>query len=134
MIRAFLVSVFLLLSINSIIAQKGDSYYPGIKAKSAVEFKELHYNFGVMSEGSDVVHTFDFKNISKEEIHIREVTTSCGCTTPTYSNDPIKPHRKGKITAKYDSSRIGRYKKSLSVLLSDNETIELIIEGEIVKK
>jgi hypothetical protein len=99
--------------------------------KSVVKFKEVTYNFGVVPFGSDVIHTFTFKNISKDRINIREVQTSCGCTTPKYSSEPIKPHRQGKIVVKYDSKRVGTFHKTLEVLLSDQEQIELTIEGEI---
>jgi hypothetical protein len=101
------------------------------QVKSVVQFKEVSFNFGTVPFGSDVSHTFTFKNISKDLINIREVQTSCGCTTPKYSNAPIKPHRKGSVVVKYDSKRVGHFHKTLEVLLSDQELIELTIEGDI---
>jgi len=101
-------------------------------SKSVVSFKEVNYNFGKVAFGSDVSHTFNFKNVSKERINIREVVAACGCTTPKYSTDPIKPNRKGSILVKYDSKRVGHFTKTLSVLMSDQERITITIEGEIL--
>jgi hypothetical protein len=99
--------------------------------KSVVQFKEVTYNFGEMPFGSDVRHTFIFKNVGKETISVREVRTSCGCTTPEYSKDPIKVHRKGKIIVKYDSKHAGHFEKTLDVHISNGEEIRLVISGEI---
>jgi len=128
---------FALFILNGFMMQAQDDgikSYPGTKPKSVVAFKELKYNFGEMPLNAEVQHSFEFKNVSKERINIREVTTSCGCTTPTYSISPVKPHRIGKVIAKYDSSHPGHFLKSLTVTISDNEKIELLIEGDIVKK
>ena len=101
---------------------------------SIVKFKETRFNFGTVPYGSDVSHTFVFKNISKERMCIRDVHTSCGCTTPKYSSDPVKPGRKGLVTAKYDSSRPGPFEKTLTVMVSDGEQVVLTIMGEIGPK
>jgi hypothetical protein len=124
--KKFIAPVILFLSVSCFsFTQIQDS------PKSVVKFNEVSFNFGEMAFGSDVSHTFTFKNISKETINIREVQTSCGCTTPKYSNEPIKPHHKGNITVKYDSKRVGHFHKTLQVLLSDQEKIELTIDGDI---
>jgi len=106
---------------------------PSLKpvSPSVVKFKEVSYNFGQVPYNSDVRHTFEFTNISKEPVAIRDVGTSCGCTTPSYSKEPVAPGQTGSVTAKYDSSRIGGFTKTLTVYIND-ETIRLTINGTIM--
>jgi len=104
------------------------------QAHSVIKFKEVSYNFGNMPYGSDVSHSFAFKNVSKNRICIRDVRTTCGCTTPKFSSDPVKPHRKGAVVAKFDSTRPGHFEKTLTVMVSDGEQIVLTITGDIGPK
>ena len=99
---------------------------------SKIKFTEETFDFGDKTLGTEVSHNFEFRNISKERIAIREVKTSCGCTTPSYSTEPIKPGRKGSITAKYDSKRPGVFVKTMTVMVSDGEQVVLTIKGNII--
>ena len=100
-------------------------------ATSAVKFNELLFNFGQVAYNSEVRHTFEFKNISKEPVAVKDVGTSCGCTTPSYSKEPVAPGKMGSVTAKYDSSRLGAFTKTLTVYIN-NETIRLTIAGTVL--
>jgi hypothetical protein len=98
--------------------------------KSAIKFNELVHNFGEVPYNSDVSYTFKFTNVSKNPVAIKDVGTSCGCTTPGYSKEPVAPGKTGSVTAKYDSSRIGGFTKTLTVFVND-EQIKLTITGTI---
>ncbi len=98
---------------------------------SAVKFNELVHNFGQVAYNSDVKCTFEFKNTSNEPVAIKDVGTSCGCTTPSYSKEPVAPGKTGSVTAKYDSSRIGAFTKTLTVYIN-NDQIRLMIRGTIL--
>ena len=97
---------------------------------SAVKFDQTMFNFGEMEYNSPVTHTFKFTNTSDKPIAIKDVGTSCGCTTPSYSKEPVAPGKTGEVTAKYDSSRIGGFNKTLTVSIND-EQIKLVIAGTI---
>jgi len=99
-------------------------------AVSAVKFDETIYNFGEVAYNSSVTHSFKFTNVTNAPIAIRDVGTSCGCTTPSYSKEPVAPGKTGEVTAKYDSSRIGGFNKTLTVSIND-EQIKLVISGTI---
>ena len=105
---------------------------PGLSAShSVVKFNELTYDFGEKALGADVTHKFEFRNVSNNRICITEVKASCGCTTPQYSTEPIKPGKKGVITVKYDSKRPGIFLKTLTVNINDGEQVILTIKGDI---
>jgi hypothetical protein len=103
---------------------------PAPKKESAVKFTETTFNFGEVEYGSDVSHVFTFKNVSGAPVAIKNVATSCGCTTPAYSKEPVMPKKSGSVTAKYDSTRPGPFTKTLTVSLNDEE-ITLVITGTV---
>lgn len=101
---------------------------------SALMFDSEKWNFGKIAEdGGKVEHTFTFTNTSSKPVVIIDVTTSCGCTTPSYSRKPIMSGQKGEIVVSIDPmNRPGHFSKVASVLTSASEqVINLSIEGTI---
>jgi hypothetical protein len=98
---------------------------------SVVKFNELTYNFGQVVYNSDCRHVFEFKNVSDAPVAVKDVGTSCGCTTPSYSKEPVAPGKTGSVTAKYDSSRLGAFTKTLTVYIN-SEAIRLTIMGTVL--
>ena len=97
---------------------------------SKVRWDKMTWNFGEVPYGSDVSHTFTFKNVSGAPVAIANVGTSCGCTTPGYVKEPVQANQTGTVTAKYDSTRIGNFTKTLTVDLG-GETVTLTITGTV---
>ncbi len=98
-------------------------------------FKFTDHNFGTMDSGSDISYDFEFVNTGKNPLIISNVSTSCGCTTPFYSREPVPSKGRGKITVKYDSARIGSFSKSITVYSNaENSPVVLSIKGTVVVK
>ena len=71
--------------------------------KDFLSFRETFFDFGtVREEMGPVTHTFEFENTGDRPVKILQVKPSCGCTTPDWSKEAIKPGNKGFITAKFD--------------------------------
>ena len=98
------------------------SFFNSFSQKSEIVFETPEYNFGDIQENKGKVsHKFSFTNNGKESIRILTVKPSCGCTTPNWSKDEIKPGKKGFIIAEYNpKGRPGVFRKSLSVITNDN--------------
>lgn len=70
---------------------------------TAQKYKELTFqktvhDFGTFSETSGPKScVFTYKNETDIPIFIREVVTSCGCTTTEWTKKPVKPGESGKI-------------------------------------
>src|ERR1700722_12158125 len=61
-----------------------------------------------------VVANFYFINAGKRPVRIKNVTTSCGCTTASREKDIYAPGEKGKITAVLEvGSRTGVQEKQV---------------------
>lgn len=94
-------------------------------------FNEETHDFGTVPEGPAAEVEFKFKNTGKEPIVIQSVRPSCGCTTPSYSKEPVKPGETGVIKASYaTSSRPGGFNKAITVT-SNAGTKMLFIKGEV---
>ena len=94
----------------------------------------LEYNFGTLIQGEKVSHGFVFKNTGKSNLVISSVKASCGCTTPKWTKEPIKPGQKGTIDVVFDSAgRSGEQSKTIKVYTNAQPNmIEMRIRCEIV--
>ena len=111
------------------------SFFNSFSQKSEIVFETPEYNFGDIQENKGKVsHKFSFTNNGKESIKILTVKPSCGCTTPNWSKDEIKPGKKGFIIAEYNpKGRPGVFRKSLSVITNDNRRSLIFIKGKVVR-
>ena len=111
------------------------SFFNSYSQKSEIVFETPEYNFGDIQENKGKVsHKFSFTNNGKESIRILTVKPSCGCTTPNWSKDEIKPGKKGFIIAEYNpKGRPGVFRKSLSVITNDNRRSLIFIKGKVVR-
>jgi hypothetical protein len=105
--------------------------------QTKMQISPTEYNFGVFREEAGR-QTFDFSvtNTGSSPLIIRNVTASCGCTTPEWTKMPIPPGGKGKVTAIYDpANRPGAFNKTLTVYSNAvPETTILTIRGEVIPR
>ncbi len=111
------------------------SFFNSFSQKSEIVFETPEFNFGDIQENKGKVsHKFSFTNNGKESIRILTVKPSCGCTTPNWSKDVIKPGKKGFIIAEYNpKGRPGVFRKSLSIITNDNRRSLIFIKGKVVR-
>lgn len=98
--------------------------------------KETH-DFGLIAEGTEASYVFRVKNVGKDPVILTGVQASCGCTTPTWTKEPILPGKIGMIKAVYNSTgRPGPFYKSITVTSNNSEepTHTLYIKGEVTLK
>ena len=103
--------------------------------KPKISFDESEHNFGNIEEkGGKVSHKFTFTNNGKNPLRILSVKPSCGCTTPDWTKDEIKPGNQGYIIAEYNpKGRPGVFRKSLSIVTNDNQRALIFIKGKVIK-
>ena len=76
---------------------------------TTVEWRKKNWDFGNISQGEEVAHTFYFKNTGEHNLIVKKIETGCGCTTADYTQAPISPGKEGKIEITFNST--GRYGK-----------------------
>ncbi len=99
------------------------------------QFEEETINYGTINQNDNGIRVFKFKNTGKSPIVISKIKTSCGCTVPTYSKEPILPGATGTIEVKYATNRLGKFSKSLTIHSNADQPQKRIqIKGNVVKK
>ena len=92
------------------------------------------YDFGKnVTQLKPASATFNITNAGKEPVTITLVQPSCGCTSPKYTKEPIKPGEKGEVVLTYDAKTSGFFSKSATVKLNDGQKYMLTIKGEVQK-
>ena len=66
-------------------------------------FAETEFDFGDIAADAKVRHTFNFTNTGKSPLLIEDATASCGCTTPSWTKEPVAPGAKGSMEVQFDS-------------------------------
>ena len=99
----------------------------------AIKFDSEVYDFGTIPEGPAAEHEFVFTNTGKEPIIIQKAQPSCGCTTPSWSKDPVLPGKTGSIKASYGTQgRPNAFTKTISVVTNVGTKV-LTIKGNVEK-
>ncbi len=100
-----------------------------------IEFEEEIYDFGEIDEsGGPVIHNFNFINSGFVPLIINDVKTSCGCTTPEWTKEPIMPGQMGSIKVLYNPrSRPGPFNKSVTIKSNaEKSSVILRIKGTVI--
>jgi hypothetical protein len=104
---------------------------------TVVQFDKTEHDFGeVREENGPVTYEFVFKNVGQEPFIISKVETSCNCTTPSYSKDPVKPGKTGFLKASFDpKNTLGEFNKMITISGNTNQgPIYLSIKGITVPR
>jgi hypothetical protein len=109
----------------------------GAFAQAKIQFAEVKHDFGNVKEANGPVsHVFTFKNTGTAPLVIQNVETSCGCTSPEYTKEPVQPGKSGIVKATFDpSGRPNYFDKNLTVISNaENNRVGLNIKGNVEAK
>ncbi len=102
--------------------------------EAVITATETEYDFGEIKEvDGPVVHTFVIKNSGTGTLVITRVIPSCGCTTPEYSPEPIKPNAERKILIRFNpAGRKGPFMKRITIYSNGKQGgFTLFIKGNV---
>jgi hypothetical protein len=101
-----------------------------------IEFAEAAFDFGQVKEGETVEHVYTFTNAGTSPVILSQVSASCGCTTPSYTQTPILPGKSGEIKVSFDSNgQVGKQQKIVTVVSNaENNVTTIQLKGEVLKK
>jgi len=103
------------------------------KAENIIKFMEIKHNFGKIKQGVPVTHDFMFANIGNEPLIVETASASCGCTTPTWPQQPIMKGKEDKLKAGFNAAAPGPFEKTIFVKLKGIDApYELKISGEVL--
>ena len=98
-----------------------------------LSMKETAFEFGTIPQGKPVFHFFEVTNTGKTPMVISNVQTSCGCTTPEWSKEPIAPGGTTKIRVGYNAAAEGHFEKFITIMYNQNLSKQVKIAGTVWK-
>ena len=103
-------------------------------AMPIISFVEESFDFGDISQGEKVEHSFEFKNTGDADLIISSAVGSCGCTVPSYPKEPIKPGQSEVIKIVFDSNgKNGAQHKRVTIVANTNPNKTMVaIMGNVL--
>lgn len=103
--------------------------------KTTMEVPDTKFNFGKIKDGDKVRHTWKIKNTGTAPLMVSNVVTSCGCTAPFFSKEPIAPGKEGEVTLEFNSSgKAGHVAKNAHILANiENSPFPISFEADVEK-
>ena len=125
---------FGLIFVSSVLfAQDDDSQYVLIESHSLM-VNTIVKDFGIIKQNDKTTFKFRLRNLNEEPLVIWHVTTSCGCTSPSWTEKPVREGLEAIVKVKYDSPEIGKFNESIFVYTKFvDKPIKLTIKGIVVK-
>jgi hypothetical protein len=115
------------------VTPAGQSAAVAAQNPDAIKFESEVHDFGTVPEGPAAEYEFKFTNTGKEPIVIQRAQPSCGCTTPSWSKDPVLPGKTGAIKASYGTQgRPNSFNKTITVFTNVGTKV-LTIKGNVEK-
>ncbi len=98
------------LRLTGVVALIGAMYTTSLQDVAAEDwankmFDKLEHDFGQVARFSKVEYRFQIKNLYKEDIKIASVRSSCGCATPSVSQNVLSTGETAELVAKYNTDR-----------------------------
>ena len=90
-------------------------------------------DYGTIEHNANGDREFKFTNVGKEPLIISNAVGSCGCTTPQWPKEPIKPGATATIKVHYATDRVGAFEKTVTIT-SNTDTPSKVIKIKGVVK
>lgn len=132
--KVLFILMVALISGTSLFAQTATSAQENPDAP-IIFLEETLFDYGTIEQNGDGNHNFIYKNIGKEPLIFSKVRSSCGCTIPEWSREPLLSQQQDTIKVKYDTRRLGRFSKTISIFSNAKKAMVVIrIQGKVVTK
>jgi hypothetical protein len=94
-----------------------------------IQFDTALHDFGSVTEGEKLTHSFTVKNAGTQPLVIDQVRTSCGCTAAALKTKEIPPGGTGQIEVSFETSgRAGANQKTITVTSNDKSKPSATLE------
>ena len=99
-----------------------------------LKFKEYTHDFGAIKRDIPVETWFVFKNTGNKSLIIKDILTSCDCTTFQFPQYSINPGEKDSIRVVFDATKRNFFKQQIYVYSNATKTpVALYIVGDCVE-
>ncbi len=128
--KTTLLAVAVILALTWSSCRKGSE--KRTRGDAAIEFDTISHNFGDLPYKAEANFEFIFYNTGEAPLLVSHVKSTCGCTVPEWSKEPVKAGNKGRIRVTYDTHRTGVFSKSIYVYSNASNGVQrLMITGRV---
>lgn len=140
--KYIVAGVLLMLSVG-LFAQQRKSVAAKQKPVAAAENAAKAYfspekktvDFERIKMGTSKTVELAFTNTGTKVLVLKDVYTTCGCTTVDYPREPFLPGKSGTIKLTYNPTEEGPFNKTVTIYTNAENDKEVIqIEGIVVSK
>ena len=98
-------------------------------------FEESQFDFGTIDQNTPVEHVFKFKNTGDAPLMIVDAKSSCGCTVPEYTKEPVSPGDTGELLVKFNGAGQNQVSKTVTIVTNTKAGTEsLVIKAFVTPK
>ena len=101
-----------------------------------IKFEKVVHDYGDVPYNGNGECEFRFTNTGDEPLLVQKPKSSCGCTIPSWPNEPILPGESDVIKVTYRTNRTGNINKTVTVSSNarKNSTVVLHIKGRVLEQ
>ncbi|MFZ1705438.1 MAG: DUF1573 domain-containing protein [Saprospiraceae bacterium] len=104
------------------------------RTNAKMTFETTIVDYGTIQQKGEPLRTIKFTNTGTDPLIIKSAHGSCGCTVPTFPRDPIMPGQSSVIEVRYDTNRIGKINKSITITTNEGPDKHILqVVGEVLK-
>ena len=120
--KILLIQILLLIGISNLYSKQ-------LLSVPVIKFEDLSYDFGKVSQGDLLEHTFSFTNEGDAKLMIQSVQPSCGCTGAAIGDKKeFDKGETGEIKVTFNTQgRSGIITKTVTITTNDEANPQVII-------
>ena len=97
------------------------------KTGPVMEIEPEEFDFGGVQQNQELVHEFTVKNVGTEDLEIRRISTSCGCTAAVPASRIVRPGESTVLEVVLETRKYkGVVDKSVSVASNDRDVVRTV--------
>ena len=127
--------VFLIFTAFLVKAQDAAQPKPVNSNAPEISFEKTVHDYGTIVQGANGTCNFRFTNTGKEPLILSRPQSSCGCTVPSWPQEPILPGKSDTIKVTYNTNNFGGISKTVTVSSNARtDKVVLQIKGTVTPK
>jgi hypothetical protein len=112
-----------------VAAQLPSSGLGPLEGGPRIEVAEPIHDFGRLPPGDSRQHEFVYRNVGSVPLEIKQVRTSCGCTTAGEWDRQVEPGAAGRVAIKFDTANYsGALQRNVTLVTNDPRQPQLVLQ------
>ncbi|MDE6296792.1 MAG: DUF1573 domain-containing protein [Muribaculaceae bacterium] len=106
----------------------------GVEPQAHLALDSCVFDFGTVNADTIAHGVMKFKNTGDAPLQILTIFSECGCTSSSYTTDPVEPGECGEIIISFNGKKRkpGSFRKSLRIRSNaDNPRVVLMVKGVV---